>query len=119
VKISKIFLLFITSLISFNAIAQNENLPVKTEAPYFKSPNSDKGLDDLPLKSTKTSVIISVIIADVTLTQSYANYARKPLEAVYVFPMSDKAAVYSLEMHIGTRVIKAAIKERNEASTEY
>ena len=118
-KTSKFFILLITSLLTFNAIAQNENLPVKTESPYFKSPNTDKGLDDLPLKSTKTSVIISGIIADVTLIQSYANEGKKTLEAIYVFPMSDKAAVYSLEMHIGTRVIKAAIKERNEARTEY
>jgi len=119
VKTSKIFLLLITCLFTIDVKAQNDSPPAKTESPYFKSPHMDKGMDDLPLKSTKTSVVISGIIADVTLTQSYANYAKKPLEAVYVFPMSDKAAIYSLEMHIGNRVIKAAIKERNEARTEY
>ncbi|MBK9254915.1 MAG: VWA domain-containing protein [Saprospiraceae bacterium] len=115
----KFIFLFISCLFSLHLSAQNEYKTTKTESPYFKSPNNDKDLDDLPLKSTKASVKIVDIIADVTIEQTYTNQGNKPIEAIYVFPMSDKAAVYSLEMYVGTRVIKAVIKEKNAARTEY
>ena len=112
-------ILAFTFLLSLDATAQSEHSPTKTESPYFKSPNGDKELDDLPLKSTCASVEISGMVADVIIEQTYKNDGSRPLEAIYVFPMSDKAAVYSLEMHIGTRIIVASIKEKNAARQEY
>ena len=115
----KFLILLVFSFLSWGTSAQNESAPTKTEAPYFKSPNGDKGLEHLPLKSTNVTGKITGMIADVCIEQTYKNDGSKPLEAIYVFPMSDKAAIYSLEMHIGTRVIVAAIKEKNLARQEY
>lgn len=115
----KFIILLISTVLSLSSTAQNEDRPVKTEAPYFKSLKSDMELDDLPLKSTEATVKITGMIADVTIEQTYNNAGSKPLEAVYVFPMSDRSAVYSLEMHIGSRLIVASIKERNAARKEY
>ncbi len=115
----KFLVLLIFSLLSLESSAQSEQPVTKTESPYFKSPNGDMELDDLPLKSTDATVRITGMIADVAIEQTYKNEGSKPLEAIYVFPMSDKAAVYSLEMHIGSRVIVASIKERDLARREY
>ena len=115
----KFLVLLIISLLSMDATAQSEQAATKTESPYFKSPKGDMELDDLPLKSTNATVKITGMIADVSIEQTYKNDGSKTLEAIYVFPMSDKAAVYSLEMHIGTRIIVASIKERNAARQEY
>lgn len=114
------FLFIVISLLwGFISNAQNEQPPTKTESPYFKSSKSEKQLDDLPLKGTQAKVNITSMIADVTIEQTYQNKGTKNLEAIYVFPMSDKAAIYSLEMFIGTRVINAVIKERSAAREEY
>lgn len=118
-KTFRFIILIISSFFTFHAEAQNEYKTTKTEAPYFKSHKNDNELDDLPLKSTKVSVKIAGMIADVSVEQVYTNEAKKPIEAIYVFPLSDKSAVYSMEMQIGTRVINAVIKEKNAARTEY
>ena len=106
-------------LIVFQSFAQNEYVETKTEAPYFKSLKSDSQIAELPLKSTDVKVNISGIIANVTIEQTYKNEGKNPIEAVYVFPMSDKAAIYSMEMIVGNRTIIAKIKEKNQARTEY
>ena len=59
------------------------------------------------------------MIAEVELTQVYANEGDAPLEAVYVFPGSTRAAVQGLEMRIGERLIRAKIQEKSEARAGY
>lgn len=91
----------------------------KTLSPYFFVKSDDPGIDQLPLKSTSATVNISGVIADVGVTQVYKNNGKKPLEAIYVFPVSTRAAVYGMKMTIGERVIIAKIKKREEARQEY
>ncbi|MEA1948238.1 MAG: VIT domain-containing protein, partial [Thermodesulfobacteriota bacterium] len=64
-------------------------------------------------------VNISGVIADVTVTQVYKNEGNKPLEAVYVFPASTRAAVYGMKMTIGERTVTAKIRKREQARQEY
>jgi Ca-activated chloride channel family protein len=64
-------------------------------------------------------VNISGVIADVLVTQVYKNEGKRPLEAIYVFPASTRAAVYGMKMTIGERVIEAKISKREEARREY
>jgi len=91
----------------------------RTLSPYFFVNSDDPATDRLPLKSTSTSVNISGVIADVLVTQVYKNDGKKPLEAIYIFPASTRAAVYGMKMTIGKRVIEAKIKKRDEARREY
>ncbi|MDH3567417.1 MAG: VIT domain-containing protein, partial [Desulfobacteraceae bacterium] len=44
---------------------------------------------------------------------------KKPLEAIYVFPASTRAAVYGMKMTVGERTITAKIREREQARREY
>ncbi len=92
----------------------------RTEAPFFTVEGQDGGLlDAFPLKSTAVSARIAGVIAEVEVTQVYANEAETPIEAVYVFPGSTRAAVHGLEMRIGERVVRAQIQERDKARAAY
>ena len=91
----------------------------KTLSPYFFVKSDDPSIDQLPLKATSVVANIAGVIADVRVTQVYKNEGRKPLEAVYVFPASTKAAVYGMKMTIGERTITATIKKRDEARAAY
>ena len=101
------------------AHARPETSDDRTLSPYFFVKSDDALLDRLPLKSTSASVRISGVIADVLVTQLYKNEGKKPIEAVYVFPASTRAAVYAMRMTIGKRVIEAKIKKRDEARRDY
>ncbi len=91
----------------------------KTLSPYFFVKSDDPALDRLPLKSTSARVNISGVIADVKVTQVYKNEGKRPIEAIYVFPASTRAAVYGMEMKIGERTVIAKIKKREDARREY
>jgi len=73
----------------------------------------------LPLKHTEVKAGISGFVAEVSVTQVFANDADLPLEAVYVFPLPENAAVNYMELQTGDRTIKGQIKKRAEARLEY
>jgi len=91
----------------------------RTLSPYFFVHSDNPDTDRLPLTSTHVLAKISGVIANVLVTQVYKNQGKKPLEAIYVFPASTRAAVYGMKMIIGRRVIEAKIKKRDEARREY
>ncbi|MDG3496086.1 VIT domain-containing protein [Pseudanabaena catenata USMAC16] len=62
---------------------------------------------------------ISGNISRVEVTQTFQNPYDKPLEAIYVFPLPDQAAVDDMEIKIGDRTIKGDIKKREEAKAIY
>ena len=90
--------------------------PDKTFSPYFYLGDSSAAL---PLLHTGAEVQIAGIIADVKVVQVYRNSGKKPLEAIYVFPASTRAAVYAMSMKIGRRSIRAEIRERQQARNDY
>ena len=114
---SAIFVAFL--LTGLSAYAQQESSGEKTLSPYFFVKSDDPELDQLPLKSTLVEVNISGVIADVLVTQVYRNEGKRPLEAIYVFPASTRAAVYGMKMTIGERTITANIAERQDARHQY
>lgn len=115
----KTSLIAILTLLLFNPILAQSTQEDKTLSPYFMVVGGKAGVDQLPLQSTKADVNIAGVIADVTITQVYKNDGQKPLEAIYVFPASTRAAVYDMVMKIGKRTIQAEIKEKNQARAEY
>lgn len=92
----------------------------RTLSPYFQVISENAGaIEMLPLQSTSVEVKIAGVIADVRVSQVYQNRGKTPIDAIYVFPGSTRAAVYGMQMQIGERVIQAKIKERVEARAEY
>lgn len=91
----------------------------KTGSPYFYVKTTDTTLDALPLKANAAEVVISGVIANVTVRQTYCNTGSKTLEAVYVFPLSTRAAIHYMQMTIGQRVVLAKIEEKKKAQQMY
>lgn len=74
---------------------------------------------ELPMLDSKISVNIEGDMATVEITQSFINEAHLPIEAEYLFPLNQLAAVYSMDMQIGEEVITAQIRERAIAEAEF
>ncbi|MFO7638436.1 MAG: VIT domain-containing protein [bacterium] len=91
----------------------------RTLSPYFFIPGGDPGTEKLPLIAAGADVDIAGVIADVRVVQKYRNGGKKPIEAVYVFPASTRAAVYGMKMTIGERVVVAEVQEREQARRNY
>ncbi|MEB3232246.1 MAG: VIT domain-containing protein, partial [Leptolyngbyaceae bacterium] len=72
-----------------------------------------------PLKHTDVQATIQGNVARVELTQTFENPFDQPLEAIYVFPLPDEAAVDDMEILVGNRRIKGDIKRREEAQEIY
>ncbi len=119
---SRVFLLFVFAMLMFlTASAQGQPVEEanKTLSPYFFVKCDDPSVDQLPLKSTSADVKVLGVIADVTVRQVYRNEGKTPLEAIYIFPASTRAAVYGMKMTIGKRIILARVEERKEARRQY
>jgi Ca-activated chloride channel family protein len=73
----------------------------------------------LPLDHTRVSATLSGFTADVEVAQTYKNPYGEIIEASYVFPLPENAAVYSMKIVIGERVIEAVVKDRQAARRTY
>ncbi|MCR8922719.1 marine proteobacterial sortase target protein [Dasania sp. GY-MA-18] len=71
------------------------------------------------LKNSKVHFSINGMLANVALEQSFNNSSGDWVEGVYVFPLPDTAAVYSMRIKIGDRVIVGSIKEKQAAKKIY
>ena len=76
-------------------------------------------LIDMPLKHTKVSIEVTAFVARTTIEQVFANTFDAPVEAVYTFPLGDRAAVDDFELTVGDRTIRGEIKRREEARQAY
>lgn len=74
---------------------------------------------DLPLIGMNVQAEVSGFVARVSVTQTFDNPHERPIEALYLFPLPDDAAVDQMEMHIGDRVVRGEIKRRNTARRMY
>lgn len=110
---SAIVVLF--SALSPKAFADEE----KSESPYFLIVSDSGKVESFPLTSTEVDAKIDGVIADVTVRQTYKNDGDVPIEAIYVFPASTRAAVYGMKMTIGDRTIVAEIQEKTQARQTY
>ncbi|MDE0002200.1 MAG: VIT domain-containing protein [Rhodospirillaceae bacterium] len=73
----------------------------------------------LPLKHTDVHARIVGYVGTVDVTQQFENPYDTKIEAVYVFPLPEKAAVSEFVMSIGERRIRGILREREEAEAIY
>ncbi len=78
---------------------------------------TDRG--NLPLDSVDVHASITGLSAAIELAQGFRNPFEVPLEATYIFPLPDRAAVTSLRMEADDRVIEGTLKERGQARQDY
>ncbi|HCU36140.1 MAG TPA: trypsin [Armatimonadetes bacterium] len=74
---------------------------------------------EFPLKHTEVRASIAGMVADVEVTQEFGNPYDQKIEAVYVFPLPENAAVNDMTMKVGERTVRGLIKKRDEARQLY
>ncbi len=73
----------------------------------------------MPLRHTEVAARLDGFLASVDVTQHFENPYDTKIEAVYVFPLPERAAVSGFVMKIGDRTIRGIIREREEAEQIY
>ncbi len=90
------------------------------------APNPEAGVGtlatsrgNLPLQAVDIAAAIHGTTALVEVTQRFQNPHDIPLEATYIFPLPDRAAITAMRMEGKDRVIDAVLKERAQARQDY
>lgn len=73
----------------------------------------------LPLKHTDVKATVDGYIATTEVTQEFGNPYSRKIEAVYIFPLPQDAAINEFVMTIGERRIRGIIREKEEAREMY
>ncbi|HVF10373.1 MAG TPA: VIT domain-containing protein, partial [Abditibacteriaceae bacterium] len=81
--------------------------------------DNNQDLGACPLKNTDVSADITGYVGRVRVRQTFHNPLQKKIEAIYVFPLPQDAAVDDMNMTVGARRIKGQIKRREEARAIY
>ncbi len=107
-------------------IARPEGEKPQAQGPEYETPRSGAMLAQiqekqvpLPLKHTDVKGKVCGYIATVEVVQQFQNPFGEKIEAVYVFPLPQNAAVNEFIMVIGERRIRGIIRERQEAEQIY
>jgi Ca-activated chloride channel homolog len=72
-----------------------------------------------PVQGTAVEVRVTGIIARARITQIFTNPTREWLEGIYIFPLPEGAAVDTLRMTVGDRVIEGVVQEKAAARQTY
>jgi len=73
----------------------------------------------LPLKHTDVNARVEGYVGTVDVTQQFENPYSEKIEAVYMFPLPEKAAVSEFVMTIGERRIRGILRASEEAQQIY
>src|SRR5438876_9116521 len=92
------------------------SLPTDDE-PGFGALATERG--HLPLAAMDVQARIDGLFGQVDLRQTFVNAFDGPLEATYIFPLPDRAAVTRFRLEVAGRVVEGLLKERAEARREY
>src|SRR4051812_44357081 len=74
---------------------------------------------DLPLEAMEVRARVIGLNWEAQLRQTFVNAYATPLEATYVFPLPDRAAVHGVSLELAGRLIPAVLKARGEARVQY
>jgi Ca-activated chloride channel family protein len=73
----------------------------------------------IPLEGVRIDARLTGACLEVTVTQRYTNRERVPVEAVYVFPLDEAAAVNGFAALLGTNLVRGTVEQREEAFARY
>ena len=73
----------------------------------------------VPLESIKIKVDVQGFTAHVLATMKYSNKESNPIEAIFIFPLDEQAAVCGFQATIDGRTIVAEVQEKQEAQDTY
>jgi Ca-activated chloride channel family protein len=73
----------------------------------------------LPLQHTKFDTVVVGTVAGTTVTQIFANPFDQPIEAIYMFPLHERAAVDDYWLTVGEKSIGGEMLTREQARLVY
>lgn len=73
----------------------------------------------IPLESIDVQVDIQGFTAYVVASMNYRNNEENPIEAIYIFPLDEKAAVCGFQAIIDGRTIVAEVQDKKKAQDTY
>ena len=73
----------------------------------------------IPLQGVRIEACLTGLGSEVTVTQRYTNLEAVDVEAVYVFPLEEGAAVCGFTARVGDRLIRGRVEEREKAFEVY
>ncbi|MET9225857.1 VIT domain-containing protein [Lentzea sp. NPDC003310] len=74
---------------------------------------------NLPLERLDVRASVTGLVGRTVLTAGFVNTFDTALEATYVFPLPDRAAVTGMKMTAGDRTVEADLQERAQARQTY
>uniref|UniRef100_G1MGA1 Poly [ADP-ribose] polymerase n=1 Tax=Ailuropoda melanoleuca TaxID=9646 RepID=G1MGA1_AILME len=105
----------------FSNFSNIEDYQLADTKPFsnIKSGLQDVSGNSVPLEDVHIKGKIIDFVAQVIVFQTYANRSSVPIEARYIFPLDDKAAVCGFEAFINGKHIVGEVKEKEAAHREY
>jgi uncharacterized protein (DUF934 family) len=73
----------------------------------------------LPLQHTKFDTVVVGTVAGTTVTQIFANPFDQPIEAIYMFPLHERAAVDDYWLTVGEKSTRGEMLTREQARAVY
>ncbi|XP_037655823.1 protein mono-ADP-ribosyltransferase PARP4 [Choloepus didactylus] len=98
---------------------EDYQLPDSKSFSNIKAGLQDTSGNSVPLEDVHIKGRIIDFVAQVIVFQTYTNQSHVPIEAKYIFPLDDKAAVCGFEAFINGKHIVGEIKEKEDAHREY
>lgn len=92
-------------------------LPERDTEAGFGALRTERG--NLPLTSVDIAAEVTGLAVRTTLTQGFQNPYDEPLEATYIFPLPDRAAVTALSLRADGRTVDGVLRERGQARADY
>jgi len=83
----------------------------------FGALRCDRGL--LPLEAMDVRAAVTGLVARVEVAQTYVNHHPVAIEATYIFPLPERAAVSAFVLEVAGRLVRGELKERGEARQDY
>ena len=100
-------------------LARAAEFPKDVGAGTLLFQTADGGFDPSAPLSTDVRISVAGVVARVAIAQRFRNTGTTWAEAVYALPLPDDAAVDTLKMTVGDRVIEGEIHERAQAEKIY
>lgn len=83
----------------------------------FGTFQTEQGL--LPLVGMVVRARLDGLLSHVEIAQEYVNSHAVPLEATFIFPLPDRAALTRFRMEVAGRVVEGQLEERSKARETY
>jgi Ca-activated chloride channel family protein len=101
-------------------------LPTLSDQHLRTEPDVDAGFGamttargSLPLVALDVRARLDGLVASALVCQTFLNSHDQPLEATYIFPLPDRAAVTSFRLEVAGRVVEGELQERGQARRQY